>query len=144
MFLETEEAQGFRVTAAMIEHLISPRTKLIILNSPSNPSGAVMSPEDQTEVVRLAAQRGIWVLSDECYVYLNYSGRQFSVGSLHESSARAHRDRGLSLEDLCHDGMAAYGICAGAGGYQQRHGEARRANPRRTQPRSSRRPRWLR
>jgi aspartate aminotransferase len=88
VFLETEETQGFRVTAAMIERLVSPRTKLIILNSPSNPSGAVMSPEDQTEVVRLAAQRGIWVLSDECYVYLNYTGRQFSVGSLHEQRER--------------------------------------------------------
>jgi aspartate aminotransferase len=36
-----------------------------------------MSPEDMTEVVRLAHQRGIWVLSDECYVYLNYTGKNF-------------------------------------------------------------------
>lgn len=88
VFLETDEAQGFRVTAEAIAGLITPRTKLIILNSPSNPSGAVMSPEDQTEVVRLAAQRGIWVLSDECYVYLNYTGQQFSVGSLREQRER--------------------------------------------------------
>jgi aspartate aminotransferase len=88
VFLETDEAQGFRVTAEAIERLVTPRTKLIILNSPSNPSGAVMSPEDQTEVVRMAAQRGIWVLSDECYVYLNYTGRQFSVGSLREQHER--------------------------------------------------------
>ena len=88
VFLETDEAHGFRVTAQMIERLVTPRTKLIILNSPSNPSGAVMSPEDQTEVVRLAAERGIWVLSDECYVYLNYTGREFSVGSLREQRER--------------------------------------------------------
>jgi aspartate aminotransferase len=88
VFLETDEAQGFRVTAEAIERLVTPRTKLIILNSPSNPSGAVMSPEDQTEVVRMAAQRGIWGLSDECYVYLNYTGRQFSVGSLREQHER--------------------------------------------------------
>ena len=88
VFLESDEAQGFRVTAEMIERLVTPRTKLIILNSPSNPSGAVMSAEDLTEVVRLAGQRGIWVISDECYVYLNYSGRRFSVGSLRE-----YRDR---------------------------------------------------
>ncbi len=88
VFLETDEAQGFRVTAEAIAGLITPRTKLIILNSPSNPSGAVMSPEDQTEVVRLAAQRSIWVLSDECYVYLNYTGQQFSVGSLREQRER--------------------------------------------------------
>ena len=45
VFLETDEAQGFRVTAEMVARLVTPRTKLIILNSPSNPSGAVMSPE---------------------------------------------------------------------------------------------------
>jgi aspartate aminotransferase len=72
----------------MVERLVTPRTKLIILNSPSNPSGAVMSPEDQTAVVKMAAQRGIWVISDECYVYLNYTGKNFSVGSLRE-----YRDR---------------------------------------------------
>jgi aspartate aminotransferase len=88
VFLETDESQGFRVTADMVARLVTPRTKLIILNSPSNPSGAVMSPEDQTEVLRVAAQRGIWVLSDECYVYLNYTNRQFSVASLREFRER--------------------------------------------------------
>src|ERR1700690_1726844 len=88
VLLETDEAQGFRVTAEMIERLITPRTKLIILNSPSNPSGAVMAPEDLTEVVRLAHERGIWVLSDECYVYLNYAAKNFSVGSLREYKER--------------------------------------------------------
>src|SRR5215469_12037170 len=88
VLLQSDEENGFRVTAPMVERLVTPRTKLIILNSPANPSGAVMSPEDMTEVVRLAAERGIWVISDECYVYLNYSGREFSVGSLQE-----YRDR---------------------------------------------------
>jgi aspartate aminotransferase len=82
VLLETDESQGFRVTAEMIARLITSRTKVIILNSPSNPSGAVMSADDLTAVVRLAHERGIWVLSDECYVYLNYTGRNFSVGSL--------------------------------------------------------------
>jgi aspartate aminotransferase len=84
VLLETDEAQDFRITAQMVERLITPRTKLIILNSPSNPSGAVMSPEDQTEVIKMAAQCGIWVISDECYVYLNYTGKNFSVGSLRD------------------------------------------------------------
>jgi aspartate aminotransferase len=88
VILETAEADGFRVTAEAVARQVTPRTKMIILNSPSNPSGAVMAPDDQAEVVRLAAQRGIWVLSDECYVYLNYSGRQFSVGSLREQRER--------------------------------------------------------
>jgi aspartate aminotransferase len=88
VLLETDEAEGFRVTADMVSRLVTPRTKLIILNSPSNPSGAVMSPEDMTEVVRFASERGIWVMSDECYVYLNYTGREFSVGSLNEYRER--------------------------------------------------------
>ena len=88
VLLQADESQGFRVTAEMIERLVTPRTKMIILNSPSNPSGAVMSPKDLKAVVQLAAERGIWVLSDECYVYLNYTGEQFSVGSLREYRER--------------------------------------------------------
>jgi len=88
VFVEADESQGFRVTVAMVERLITPRTKLIVLNSPSNPSGAVMSPEDMTEVTRLAHQRGIWVISDECYVYLNYGGKRFSLGSQREYRER--------------------------------------------------------
>lgn len=88
VLLETDESQGFRVTAEMIERLITPRTKLIILNSPCNPSGAVMSEEDMREVVGRASERGIWVISDECYVYLNYTGKRFSVGALREFRER--------------------------------------------------------
>src|SRR5271165_3418894 len=88
VLLESDEAQSFRVTAGMVARLITPRTKVIILNSPSNPSGAVMSAADMTEVIRLAHQRGIWVLSDECYVYLNYTSKSFSVGALREYKER--------------------------------------------------------
>jgi len=88
VLLKSDEDQGFRVTADMVARLVTPRTKLIMLNSPANPSGAVMSPEDMTEIVRFAAERGIWVISDECYVYLNYTGREFSIGSLNEYRER--------------------------------------------------------
>ena len=88
VLLETDEEEGFRITADMVKQRVTPRTKLIILNSPSNPSGAVMSAADLTAVVRMAAERGIWVLSDECYVYLNYTDRRFSVGSLREFRER--------------------------------------------------------
>jgi aspartate aminotransferase len=95
VLLETDESQGFRVTADMVARLITDRTKAIILNSPSNPSGAVMSAEDLTAVTRLAHERGIWVLSDECYVYLNYLSKKFSVGSL-----RQYKERILVLGSL--------------------------------------------
>ena len=95
VLLKADEGQGFRVTALMVARLVTPKTKLIILNSPSNPSGAVMSPEDMTEVVRLAHERGIWVISDECYVYLNYTGENFSVGELND-----YRDQFLVVGSL--------------------------------------------
>ncbi len=81
VFLETSEAENFRITAAAIERAITPRTKAIILNSPSNPSGAVIAPKDLEQVVRLAHARGIYVLLDECYAYLQYTGVPISGGS---------------------------------------------------------------
>lgn len=85
VLVAADEERDFALSAAMIERAITPRTKLIILNSPSNPSGAVMSPEDMTAVVRLAHGRGIFVISDECYVYLNFTGKRFSAGSLRDA-----------------------------------------------------------
>jgi aspartate aminotransferase len=72
--VDGEERENFRITAKMIEAAITPRTKAIVINSPSNPSGAVMSAEDLEGIVRLAHARGIYVLLDECYVYLNFTG----------------------------------------------------------------------
>jgi aspartate aminotransferase len=72
--VDGEERENFRITAKMIETAITPRTKAIVINTPSNPSGAVMSAEDLEGIVRLAHARGIYVLLDECYVYLNFTG----------------------------------------------------------------------
>ncbi|HEY2860315.1 MAG TPA: pyridoxal phosphate-dependent aminotransferase [Terracidiphilus sp.] len=81
VYLETSEAENFRITADAIEQAITPRTKAIILNSPSNPAGSVVSAEDLERIVRLAHERGIYLLLDECYVYLNYEGKPVSAGS---------------------------------------------------------------
>lgn len=82
VFVETAEAENFRVTAAAIEAAITPRTRAIILNSPSNPSGAVMERADLESIVDLAHRRGIYVLLDECYVYLNFNGDLVSGASV--------------------------------------------------------------
>jgi aspartate aminotransferase len=79
VYVESDESQGFRLTAEMIARAITPRTKAIILNSPSNPSGAVMSAADQDAIAKLAHEQGIYLVSDECYVYLNYAGKATSV-----------------------------------------------------------------
>ena len=81
VYLETSEAESFRITADAIERAITPRTKAIILNSPSNPAGSVVSAEDLERIVHLAHERGIYLLLDECYVYLNYAGKPVSGGS---------------------------------------------------------------
>src|SRR5271165_3981899 len=75
VYLPSEEAENFRITADAIERAITPRTKAIILNSPSNPAGSVVSAEDLERIVHLAHERGIYLLLDECYVYLNYAGK---------------------------------------------------------------------
>jgi aspartate aminotransferase len=81
IFLETSEAENFRITADAIEAAITPRTKAIILNSPSNPAGSIVSAEDLDRIIRVAHERGIYLLLDECYVYLNYTGKPVSAGS---------------------------------------------------------------
>ena len=84
VFVETDERENFRLTAGMIEGAITDRTKAIILNTPSNPSGAVLPREDVEAIVRLAQKRGIFVLLDECYAYLTFQGEPFSAGALQD------------------------------------------------------------
>ena len=81
VYVEGREEEDFRITAKMIEAAITPATKAIVLNTPSNPSGAVMAPADLEAIIRLAHARGIYVLLDECYVYLNFTGDAVSGAS---------------------------------------------------------------
>jgi aspartate aminotransferase len=71
IFIDTEET-GFLLTAAQVEKAITPRTKLIILNSPNNPSGRVIPPAEFERIMELLAYRGIYVVSDECYLRFVY------------------------------------------------------------------------
>ncbi len=85
VFLETEESDNFRVTAKAIEALITPRTKAIMLNTPSNPSGAVIANDDLFEIVRMAHERGVYLFIDECYIYLQFEGEMVSGASIKEA-----------------------------------------------------------
>ncbi|HVI71130.1 MAG TPA: pyridoxal phosphate-dependent aminotransferase [Pyrinomonadaceae bacterium] len=82
VFIETEETD-FVLTVQQVEQAITPRTKLLILNSPSNPSGRVLPPADFRRIMELTAERGIYVVSDECYLRFVYPpGEVFSAASL--------------------------------------------------------------
>src|SRR5215475_6871926 len=82
VFIETEETD-FVLSAKQVERAITPRTKLLILNSPSNPSGRVLPPAEFRKIIELTSERGIYVVSDECYLRFVYSpGEVFSAASL--------------------------------------------------------------
>jgi aspartate aminotransferase len=82
VFVETDEASGFTFTAETIEPYITDKTRLLIINSPCNPSGGVLSREDFERIHRLTADRGIYLMTDECYCRFLYGGEPFSVASL--------------------------------------------------------------
>ena len=82
VFIETEDTD-FILTVEQVERAITPRTKLLILNSPSNPSGRVLPPAQFRRIMELATERGIFVVSDECYLRFVYPpGEVFSAASL--------------------------------------------------------------
>jgi aspartate aminotransferase len=81
VLLETHEAEEFAVRAEAVEERITPRTKMIVVNSPNNPTGAVIAPEEMHKLLAVAARHNLLLLSDECYCQCLYEGEPFSLGS---------------------------------------------------------------
>src|SRR5579863_6209197 len=73
----TSESHGFRVSVEELERARTPKTTMLIFTSPSNPSGAVVAPEDVAAIGRWAAEHDIWVLCDEIYEHLVYGDAEF-------------------------------------------------------------------
>jgi aspartate aminotransferase len=71
VFIETEDTD-FQLTAEQVAAAITPRTKLIIINSPSNPSGRVIPPAEFERIMRVVAEHGVYAVSDECYLKFVY------------------------------------------------------------------------
>jgi aspartate aminotransferase len=76
------EPNGFSFDMARFEASLSPRTKLIILNSPGNPTGGILPPADLQRIAEAATERGILVLSDEIYGGMQYAGRPMSIATM--------------------------------------------------------------
>jgi aspartate aminotransferase len=82
VFIETEET-GFVLSAEQVTRALTPRTKLVILNSPCNPSGRVIPPAEFERIMELLDERGIYVITDECYLRFVYPPAEvFSAASL--------------------------------------------------------------
>ncbi|MSR56457.1 MAG: pyridoxal phosphate-dependent aminotransferase [Planctomycetaceae bacterium] len=77
VIVETTEASGFRLTAEQFERAITPRTKLLLLNSPCNPTGAVFSTQQLEDLARVAVKHNLFVCSDEIYDKLLYTDEPF-------------------------------------------------------------------
>jgi aspartate aminotransferase len=89
VFVDAPEADGFRVTAPAIAAAITPRTRMVILNSPCNPTGAAIDPAELKRIAALAVERDLIVVSDEIYEKLTYDGRaHVSIASLGEEIYR--------------------------------------------------------
>jgi aspartate aminotransferase len=71
VYIDTE-ATGFHLKAEQVAEAITPRTRLIIINSPSNPSGRVISPAEFRKIIEVTASRGVYAVSDECYLQFVY------------------------------------------------------------------------
>lgn len=88
VWVETED-QDFRLTADAVERALTTRSKVLLINSPSNPSGLVVPPDEFEKIVALAVSRGLWVISDECYCQFVYQPVQpFSATQLPEALRR--------------------------------------------------------
>lgn len=82
VFVDTDEDQGFTLTASMIEPHLTSRTKMVLLNSPCNPSGAVLDRAEFEKMLKLTSERGIYLMTDECYCFFLYDSEPFSIASL--------------------------------------------------------------
>jgi len=80
--VETKAANGFRLTRAMLEAKVTPKTKLLMLNFPNNPTGAVMGREDLEDIAAFARERDLLVITDEIYGELTYDAAHTSIVSL--------------------------------------------------------------
>jgi aspartate aminotransferase len=88
VYVETRPEDGFSVKAAAIEKAITPKTRLLILNSPSNPTGGVVPPDEYRRILAVCKKHNVWLMADECYSHFTYEPHKpFSIASAAESKA---------------------------------------------------------
>lgn len=82
--VETAEENDFKASVKDFEKVLSPKTKAIVINSPSNPTGMVYTEAELSEIADFAVKNDLYVISDEVYEHLIYEGKHISIASLGE------------------------------------------------------------
>jgi len=86
VYVQTSVEDGFAVLAEAIEKAITPKTRLLILNSPSNPSGGVTPPKEYEKILAVCKRHNVWLMGDECYSHFTYDPHKpFSIASAKDS-----------------------------------------------------------
>ena len=82
VFVETKQEDGFSVKAASIEKAITPKTRLLVLNSPCNPTGGVVPPDEFARILAVCQKHNVWLMGDECYSHFTYEPHKpYSISS---------------------------------------------------------------
>lgn len=82
VFIQTDETTGFKITASMLRSAITPKTKAVVLTTPSNPTGSVYTKAELEALAEVLKGSDIWVISDEMYEKLIYGGSFVSSGAI--------------------------------------------------------------
>lgn len=88
VYVFTDETTDYKVTKEMLESIVTPRTKAVIVNTPNNPSGVVYDRKELEDVAEFAVKNNIIVVSDEIYETLIYDGSHVSIASLNDDIKR--------------------------------------------------------
>jgi len=104
------EENDFRMDVAEVESLVTPRTRLIVLNSPHNPTGSILTGDDIRQIARIATEHDLVVLADEIYGRLQYEGEPLSIATLPDMADRTITLDGFSKTFAMTGWRLGYGI----------------------------------
>ena len=81
VFIETDESTNFKITPEQLKKAITPKTKILMLNTPSNPTGSIYSKEELTAIGKVLEGTDIIVFSDEMYEKIIFNGKKFTAAA---------------------------------------------------------------
>jgi aspartate/methionine/tyrosine aminotransferase len=110
VYYPLDESRAFAPDVAALAQRITPRTRVIILNLPHNPTGGVAAPDDLTRLAALAQQHDLWVISDEVYGQVRYDGKWDSIAALPGMAERTFIVDGFSKAYSMTGWRLGYGV----------------------------------